>query len=175
MGQLPHYPPWCPGPKDLFVWGKWSFWSTTFGIYWRTTCWGQQKILGQKSCRTEVSRIFRIFSTNFAAEFCSEFSPDFLRSFRASFRGKRRPEKIHQKSPPFSNAKFPGKFRRKNFTEVFWRAGKVEKYNFHREFLLHFMHGFWDMLRQNAKLPHYPRESYPTIHVFPLLCCTRRG
>ena len=38
----------------------------------------------------------------------------FLRSFRASFRGKRRPDKIHQKSPPFFNVKFPGKLERKN-------------------------------------------------------------
>ena len=39
--------------------------------------------------------------------------PQFLRSFRASFRGKLRPEKIHQKSPPFFNAKFTGKFAKK--------------------------------------------------------------
>ena len=37
----------------------------------------------------------------------AEFSLKMLRSFRASFRGKRRPAKIHQKSPPSFNAKFP--------------------------------------------------------------------
>ena len=47
--------------------------------------------------------------SNFRPEFCPEFSPNFSRIFRASFRGRRRPEKIHQKSPPFFNAKFPGK------------------------------------------------------------------
>ena len=26
---------------------------------------------------------------------------------------------------------------------------------------------FWDMFRQIWELPHYPREIYPTIHVFP--------
>ena len=48
-------------------------------------------------------------SSTFGPEFCPEFSPNFSRTFRASFRGRRRPEKIHQKSPPFFNAKFPGK------------------------------------------------------------------
>ena len=49
----------------------------------------------------------------FHPEFCPEFCLNFLRSFRASFCGRRRPEKIHQKSPPFFNAKFPGKFEEK--------------------------------------------------------------
>ena len=52
---------------------------------------------------------FSIFRPEFCPEFCSEFSPNFSRTFRASFRGRQRPEKIHQKSPPFFNAKFPGK------------------------------------------------------------------
>ena len=65
--------------------------------------------LGQKSRRTKVSPNFSNFRPEFCHEYCSEFSPNFLRSFRGSFRGKRRPEKIHQKSPPFFNAKFPGK------------------------------------------------------------------
>ena len=60
----------------------------------------------------------------FCPEFGSEFSPIFSRIFRASFCGKRRPERIHQKSPPFFNAKFPGG-NEKIFTTVFWRAGKV--------------------------------------------------
>ena len=88
--------------------GDWHVWETQSsyrhrqeGIF--------QNVLGQKSCRTKVPRIFRFFVPNFFPEFCSEFSPNFLRSFHASFRGKRRPEKIHQKSPPFFNAKFPGK------------------------------------------------------------------
>ena len=52
---------------------------------------------------------FSTFRPEFCSEFCSEFFPNFSRTSRASFRGRRRPEKIHQKSPPFFNAKFPGK------------------------------------------------------------------
>ena len=52
---------------------------------------------------------FSNFHPEFCPEFCSEFSPNFSRIFRASFRGRRRPEKIHQKSLRFFNAKFPGK------------------------------------------------------------------
>ena len=64
--------------------------------------------LGQESCRTKVSRIFRYFVPNFPRSLHRIF-PNFSRTFRASFRGRRRPEKIHQKSPPFFNVKFPGK------------------------------------------------------------------
>ena len=60
---------------------------------------------------------FSNFRPEFRPEFCSEFSPNFLRIFRASFRGRRRPQKIHQKSPPFFNAKFPGKHE-KNIHKV---------------------------------------------------------
>ena len=49
----------------------------------------------------------------FCPEFCSEFSPNFSRTFRASFRGRRRPEKIHQKSPPFFQCKIPRQTRKK--------------------------------------------------------------
>ena len=30
IGEFAHYPPCCPGSKNLF--GKWSFWSTKVGI-----------------------------------------------------------------------------------------------------------------------------------------------
>ena len=67
---------------------------------------------------------FSIFRPEFCPEFCSEFSPKFLRSFRASFFcGRRRPEKIHQKSPPFFNAKFPGKFEEK-IQKMFLESGQ---------------------------------------------------
>ena len=72
----------------------------------------RQQIRSGKS-QSESSPNFSNFCPEFCPEFLSEFSPNFLRSFRASFRGKRRPEKIHQKSPPFFNAKFPGKFEEK--------------------------------------------------------------
>ena len=63
-----------------------------------------QYFLGQKSCRTKVPQIFRIVFPGFCPRILLRNFPEFLRSFRASFRGKRRPEKIHQKSPPFFNA-----------------------------------------------------------------------
>ena len=70
---------------------------------------------------------FSNFRPEFCPEFCSEFSPNFSRTFRASFRGRRRPDKIHQKSPPFFNVKFPGKHEKKIFTKMFfWRAGRVK-------------------------------------------------
>ena len=62
----------------------------------------------------------------FRPEFCPEFSPNFLRSFRASYCGRRRPEKIHQKSPPFFNAKFPGKFEEK-IHKIILESGQSKK------------------------------------------------
>ena len=64
--------------------------------------------LRSEKLQNESSPNFSNFRPEFCPEFCSEFSPNFSRTFRASFRGRRRPEKIHQKSPPFFNAKFPG-------------------------------------------------------------------
>ena len=49
------------------------------------------------------------FSSRILPRILLRISPNFSRIFRASFRGRRRPEKIHPKSPPFFNAKFPGK------------------------------------------------------------------
>ena len=58
-------------------------------------------------------------SSRICPEFCSKCSPRISRTFRASFRGRRRPVKIHQRSPPFFNAKFPGKHEKKTFTKFF--------------------------------------------------------
>ena len=80
--------------------------------------------------QNESSPNFSNFCPGFCPEFFSEFSQNFPRIFRASFCGKRRPEKIHQKSPPFFNAKFPGKHE-KIFTKCFWRAGKVILWMWH--------------------------------------------
>ena len=55
--------------------------------------------LSSEKLQNESSPNYSIFSPGFCPEFCSEFSPNFSRIFRASFRVKRRPEKIHQKSP----------------------------------------------------------------------------
>ena len=77
--------------------------------------------------QNESSPNFSNFCPEFPPEFCSEFSPNFSRSFRALFPRKRRPEKIHQKSPPFFNAKFPGNYE-KNIHKMFLRASNL--YNF---------------------------------------------
>ena len=79
----------------------------SFGIFVRS-----------EKLQNESSPNFSNFRPEFCPEFCSEFSPNFSGSFRASFRGKRRPEKIHQKSPPFFNTKFPGKHE-KNIHKMF--------------------------------------------------------
>ena len=68
--------------------------------------------------QNENSPNFSNFVPEFLPEFCSEFSPNFSKSFRALFPRKRRPEKIHQKSPPFFNAKFPGNYE-KNIHKMF--------------------------------------------------------
>ena len=70
---------------------------------------------------------FSNFRPEFCLEFCSEFSPNFSRTFRASFRGRRRPEKIHQKSPPFFNAKFPGKHE-KHIHKILLGSRQTNKY-----------------------------------------------
>ena len=80
--------------------------------------------LGQRSCRTKVSRSFRIFLPQFCPEFCSEISPNFSRTFRASFRGKRRPEKFTKNPRHFSMQNSQANTK-KIFTKSFWRAGKV--------------------------------------------------
>ena len=66
---------------------------------------------GQKIAERKFPEFFRIFVTAFAPNFAPN-CPDISRIFRASFHLKRRPEKIHQKSPPFFNAKFPGKYEK---------------------------------------------------------------
>ena len=79
-----------------------------------TPCLNVPNFFGKKKFRSgklqnESFPNFSIFRPEFCPEFCSEFSPNFSRTFRASFRGRRRPEKIHQNSPQFFNAKFPDK------------------------------------------------------------------
>ena len=88
----------------------------------RRLCEGRS--LPSEKLQNESSPNFSNLCPKFCPGFCSEFSPNFSRIVRALFRGKRRSEKIHQKSPAFFNAKFPGKLEEKS-TKVFWRAGKV--------------------------------------------------
>ena len=65
-------------------------------------------VLGQKVAERKFPEFFDI-SSRILPRILLRFSPNFSRTFRASFRGGRRPEKFHQKSLPFFNAKFPGK------------------------------------------------------------------
>ena len=110
-------------------------------------------MLGQKSCRTKVPEFFELLSRILPRILLRNF-PEFSRIFRASFRGKRRPEKIHQKSPPFFNAKFPGKHE-KICTNIFWRAGKVKRcvYVFFGSFLM------GEKKHTNKTPPKIPRQS----------------
>ena len=84
------------------------------------------QIVRSEKLQNESFPNFSIFCPEFCPESCSEFSPNFLRSFRASFCGRRRPEKIHQKSPPFFNAKFPGRFEEK-IHKMFLESGQSNK------------------------------------------------
>ena len=70
---------------------------------------------------------FSNFRPEFCPEFCSKFFPNFSRNFRASFRGRRRPE--IKKSPPFFNAKFPGKHEKNIHKILLKRAGKVRNWD----------------------------------------------
>ena len=82
-------------------------------------------LLGQKRvCRTKVPRMFRIFVPNFAPNFAPNFLLRFFEEFSCLILWKWRPEKIHQKSPPFSMQN-PQASSKKKSTNIFWRAGKV--------------------------------------------------
>ena len=95
--------------------------------------------LRSEKLQNESSPNFSNFRPEFCPEFCSEFSPNFSGTFRASFRGRRRPEKIHQKSPPFFNAKFPGKHE-KNIHKILLesRQSKISKNFGQKNFGLNF-------------------------------------
>ena len=58
---------------------KWGLKATLCNL--RTIVYNCALLLGQKSCRTKVSRIFRIFVPNFAPN----FAPNFPRIFRGLF------------------------------------------------------------------------------------------
>ena len=83
--------------------------------------------------KNESSPNFSSFRPGFSPEFSSEISPSFLRSFPALFASKGRPEKIHQKSPPFFNAKSPGKFEEK-IHKSFRESGQSKKTGYFSEF-----------------------------------------
>ena len=84
------------------------------------------KSFRSEKLQNKSSPNFSNFRPEFCPGFCSEFSPKFSRIYRASFGGKRRPEKIHQKSPPFFNKKFRGKYE-KNIHKIFLESRQSKK------------------------------------------------
>ena len=91
-----------------------------------TRDWGSvaPSSLGQKSGRTKVPRIFRIFVPNFPPEFCSEFSPIFSGIFVLRFPGNGDQKKFTKNPRPFSMQNSQADTE-KIFTKCFWRAGKI--------------------------------------------------
>ena len=67
------------------------------------------EMFGQRSGRTKVPRIFRILLRIF---------PEFFEEFSCFVSQDTETSKIHQKSPPFFNAKFPGNYE-KNIHKLF--------------------------------------------------------
>ena len=80
--------------------------------------------LGQKSCRTKVSRIFRIFVPNFAPNFAPNFPRIFRGYFVLRFVGDGDQKKFTKNPRPFSMQNSQANTK-KIFTKFFWRAGKV--------------------------------------------------
>ena len=81
-------------------------------------------MLGQKSCRTKVSRIFRIFVPNFAPDFAPNFPRIFRGLFVLRFTGDGDQKKFTQNPRHFSMQNSQPNTK-KLFTKFFWRAGKV--------------------------------------------------
>ena len=84
-----------------------------YGIFW-----------GQKSCRTKVSRIFRIFVPNFALNFAPNFSRISRGLFVLRFVGDGDQKKFTKNPCHFSMQNSQANTK-KIFTKFFWRAGKV--------------------------------------------------
>ena len=80
--------------------------------------------LGQKSCRTKVPRIFRIFVPNFAPNFAPDFSRIFPGVIVLHFVGDGDQKKF-TKNPRHFSTQNPQANSKKKSTKVFWRAGKV--------------------------------------------------
>ena len=76
--------------------------------------------LGQKSCRTKVPRIFRIFVPNFAPNFPRIFRGVFVLCFVGIG-----DQKKFAKNPRLFSMQNSQANTKKIFTKCFWRAGKV--------------------------------------------------
>ena len=120
--------------SDILPWKR-----SVFGA-WKGAIWGskrthgefrfpgrnagkQGKILGQKSCRTKVPRIFRIFVPDFAPEFCPRiFRGFFVLRFVGNGDQKKFTKNPRHFSMPNSQAN-----TKKIFTKCFWRAGQTRE------------------------------------------------
>ena len=86
---------------------------------------GAFKFLSQKSCRTKVPRIFRIFVPNFAPNFAPEFSPEFFEEFSCFVSWETETRKKFTKNPRLFSMQNSQANTKKIFTKCFWRAGTV--------------------------------------------------
>ena len=113
--------------RQFSEWGVWygfpqerQLSEEIWAIQWNAGLW---KLLGQKSCRTKVSRIFRIFVPNFTPNFAPNFPRIFWGLFVLRFVG----DGGHKKFINFSRQNSQANTK-KLFTKFFWRAGKVKNW-----------------------------------------------
>ena len=81
-------------------------------------------LLGQRSGRTKVPRIFRIFVPNFLPNFAPNFPRIFRGVFVLCFPGNGDQKKFTKNPRPFSMQNSQANTK-KIFTKCFWRAGEV--------------------------------------------------
>ena len=84
-----------------------------------------QILLGQKSCRTKVSRIFRTFVPNFAPNFAPNF-PEVFEDFSCFVSWETETRKNAPKIPAIFQRKISQANTKKIFTKFFCRAGRVK-------------------------------------------------
>ena len=98
--------------------------------------------LGQKSCRTKVSRIFRFFdfSSRVLHRILLRIFPEFLEEFSCFILRETETRKNSPKIPAIIQCKIPRQLRRKNPQFFFWRAVKVAWWTF-RIFFIFFLFG----------------------------------
>ena len=82
------------------------------------------ELSGQKSGRTQVPRISRIFVSNFLPNFAPKFPRNFRGVFVLRFPGNGDQKKFTKNPRPFSMQNSQANTK-KIFTKFFWRAGKV--------------------------------------------------
>ena len=99
-----------------------AFWGTkNANRRFEAICSKVMRIVRSEKLQNESFPKFSNIRPELCPEFCSEFSPEIFEDFSCFVSWETETRKIHQKSPPFFNAKFPGKHE-KIFTKLFWRA-----------------------------------------------------